>query len=419
MNQLKSLTLFLMIITVLSWSATAVGFVTYESFKPKLLETDLNAKYFSSISNYKTSGENQALPNGNSFTQFDLGLRGRYVFYPRWSLVGGGILGNATAQGLDRFNRTTKRTNSSISEISVGAQYFMGFFADTELFPEVILHYPFEKVSTDSAADTLPNSEGVYELTSMMRIQRDLNSWRLFANSGLGIRGDGRSMLLHYGVGFDIPTRKFIFGGHLNGYESLSKDSQSGNSGTGDPEKDRLVFANRVLGGSQKYYAYNPALTNISGFLKIGLGSSMTLGFEAGTSFRGSNAANGYFINSLFSMSFDFSSKYDFIDEKIKTRREVIENKTEAFEENLQFEDEVIEQVPRDYGRPKIQPPKKSKPRPQHKFQRQKFVRDQRNYTRPTRKNKTELPVDYGTSIQDELNDTEFQIQLKQDKNKR
>lgn len=443
MNQLKSLLKFATCAALmLSLHSTALAFVTYESFKPKLFETDLTASYFNATTSYKKSGDTETLPSGNYYRQIDFGARARYVVYPRWSLIGGTVLSSAEAQGVDTANRTTKRTNSSISEISLGAQYFMGFYADTELFPEIVLHYPLEKVNTDATADVLPNSEGVYHLSSLLRIQRDFNSWRLFGNGGVGLRGGGRSTLLQYGIGFDVPMKSFIFGGELYGYESIIKDSEAGNAGSGDPDKDRVIFGNRVLGGSRKYYSYDPSLTSIAGFTKFAVSNWMTLGIGMGTSFRGSNAANGFFVEGLVSMSFDFGSKYDFVDESKKTKREFHENKQEAFEENLRFEEDVHEQVPPSYGKPVLTPSPKPRfappppPRPKHTEPVIKLRRiqprtkpapqprrtrpvDTRTYSRPMKKQSTVLPVDNGPSIQDELNNTEMQIKLKQDTKKR
>lgn len=461
MKQWNSFLIAWTAVIALFWCSSALSFVTYESFKPQLLETHFNANYFSSTANYASSGS-AALSNGNSLTQFDLSGRGRYVANRRWALLGGAILSSSKSQGLDNSGRTTTRTNTSLNKISVGAQYFLGFYAKNEFYPEVVLHYPLEKVDTDINADTVPNSEGVYHLSALMKTQRHMKSWRMFGNAGLGLRGQGRSTLLEYGLGFDWPQKTYLYGGEVFGYETVIKDSESNNAGSGDAARDRNVFINRVLGGSQKYESYNPSLTNISAFIKFGYKPWMNFGFGAGTSLRGANSANGYFIEAMLSLSFDRKSKLDMIKERSKTKGEFIEIQQEAKDDGARFQEDVSKKVPPNYGRPQIKstpspqtptyvpryvfpkstsqkqravsPIRKSAPRIAPKVrpatkptvqlkklqpQKKRQITIKHVYTEPMKKQTTTLPAYPTPEIQNQLDDTEMQINLKQDRRRR
>jgi hypothetical protein len=423
---------FLIVFTAalaLFWCSSSFSFVTFESFKPKYLSTDFNANYFSSTSNYAAGGR-EGLPNGNSFTQFDLSGRGRYVLSaPRWALLGGAMMSSAKSQGLDSAGRTTTRTNTALSEFSLGAQYHLGTFAKNEIYPEVVLHYPLEKVSTDAQADTVPNSEGVYLLSARMKTQRNLNSWRMFSHGGFGFQGQGRSTLLQYGFGFDLPQKNYMYGAEVSGYETVSKDSESKNAGSGDPANDRNVFINRVLGGSKKYYSYNPSLTNISAFIKYGYKPWMKFGFGGGTSLRGANTANGYFLEATLSMSFDLNKKTDRSEEQKRFRND-FENQKETSQEETRFQEFIIPQTRPSYNPPLL--PRKPAPKikkgveirkePMLKRQKQQLRRKtpvKNIYTRPMEKQKTKLPIYPEPEIQEQLNNTEFQINLKNDRKRR
>lgn len=379
-NNLQRLTFIIAGLFFLSLPAGALD--NFKEYRRDQWDFDLGVDYFYSEANFPSSwGSSQNLSSGNHYSLLSSNLTTRYMPRRNYALFAWGTLANAESK-----DSIATRTNSTFTEVAVGMDFLM--YDDLfQIAPEIIVVMPLQKI--EPTTDKVFNSEGVLEVRSRLIAQKDFGSWRGYGWLGFNYRGDGRSFLMPWGVGTQLKFTSARFGAELFGYQSVSEDT----------DKNSLVrtaYVNGVNAGSMRFYSENPSIMDSMLYATWMINSKLSLQANGGMTLMGSNAAAGFHVGGFLRYTFDLtegyteepysppinspvpkyrSNMYDNKDTEISS-----EKKVKSFKEET--EDGVDQQIFK--SRPTKRPPR---------------VKDQQ--------------------LQQQLDDTEFQLELKSEKKKK
>lgn len=346
-------------------------------FEKGEFEIGADGRFFYSDSNYTSSGGQQGLASSGTFQDLEVLFGGRFSISPSWALKAGMSVGNAESNGADAV-----RANSSLTGASLGVEtlWTTGFL---DFVPGFEVVFPFEKVTADQ--DAVMNNEGVNENRLTLGFQSSFEGFNLFGGVGYTQRGGGRSALMPWSVGVEFLTESMRFGAKLHGFQSASDDADAGSS---VGELAREATSNRINAGSLRYYAINPSLVDLDGFVAFELGRPWALILHGGLTLAGQNTAAGFHGGA--GLSYTFSTK------PVRKRR--------AYDPQMsvdpyldQFKEDVDDGIDQKIFNPKPKPLM----RPQQK----------------PRRERTKVPST-DPSVQQSLDETEMMIELKVDDRK-
>lgn len=350
---------------------------SYKEFKRDRWDFEIGSQYFYSEANYSSSNGSQSLLNGNHYQLLDVNFATRYMPKRNSSIFAWGNIGNAESK-----DSIATRTNSALSEAAVGFDFLM--YSDAfELVPEVIAVIPFEKV--DPASDTVLNSEGVLEVRSRLIAQKNYGDWRAYGWLGFNYRGDGRSFLMPWGVGAQLKFGLIRWGAELFGYQSATEDT----------DKDsilRTAYINGVNAGSMKFYSVNPSLMDSRVYATWLISPKWSVQAEGGMTLTGSNSAAGFHFGGLLRYSFDLTEGY--VEERYVPEESPVPN----YRSNM-------------YEEPALSSEKKVN---QFRETTEDGVDQNLFKPQPTKKPKIVDP-----QLQKQLDETEFDVELKTNKKKK
>lgn len=327
-NNLQRLTLSFAGLLLFSQSAGALD--NYKEFHRDHLDFEVGTQYFYSQANYSSSGTGtQSLLNGNHYQLLDSNLTVRYVPKRDWSVFGWGTVSNSESK-----NSVATRTNSSLSQAGVGADFVM-YSESFQLIPEIIAVMPLEQV--DPTSDTVLNNEGVMEVRSRLIAQKDFGGLRGYAWLGFNYRGDGRSFLLPWGVGTQLKLRRLRVGAELFGYQSMSEDTNKNSI-------LRTAYINTVNAGSMRFYSVDPSLIDSQLYATWLVSPKLSLQVQGGTTLAGSNMAEGFHVGGLISYSFDLTQGYSEESYAEPTHSEVPGYRSNMYEESTLSSERKVKQ---------------------------------------------------------------------------
>lgn len=374
-NNLQRLTSIVLGLFLLSPGAGA--FDNYKEFKRDRWDFELGTNFFRSEANYSTGGSgSSSLSSGNYYQLLDVNLSTRYMPTRDWSVFAMGTISSAESK-----DSVATRTNSSLSQLIGGFDFVMydGWF---QLVPELAGLIPLQKV--DTGADSVLNSEGVYEMWARITAQKDFGSWRGYGWIGFNYRGEERSYLMPWGFGAQIKGRSVRLGGEIFGFQSISDDKDTSN------KTIRNAYLNTVDAGSYKFYSVNPSVVDSLAYFTWMINSKWSLQANGGLTLTGENSAAGFHVGGFVRYSFDMSEGYvekPYIapaPSPVPTGRSNMyrrdDQELSSSTKVRQFKEQTNDGVDQQIFKPR---PTKRKPR----------VKDKQ--------------------LQDQLNDTEFQIELK------
>lgn len=380
-NNLQHLTSIILALLLLSPGAGA--FDSYKEFKRDRWDFELGANYFYSEANYGSTGSGtSSLTSGNHYQLLDVNLSTRYMPSRDWSVFAMGTIGSAESK-----DSVATRSNSSLSQLVGGFDFVMydGWF---QLVPELAVLIPLQKV--DTASDAALNSEGVYEMWARLTAQKDFGPLRGYGWIGFNYRGEERSYLLPWGLGVQLKGRSVRLGGEIFGFQSISEDKDTNNKTLRD------AYLNTVDAGSYKFYSVNPSVVDSLVYLTWMINSKWSLQGNTGLTLAGENSAAGFHVGGFIRYSFDMSEGY--------TEKPYVEP--------------VASPVPEGrsslYNRQDEELSSSTKVR-QFKEQTNDGVDQQIFQPRPTKRKSRAKD----TKLQQQLNDAEFQIELKGKKKRR
>lgn len=266
------------LLPALAFAATA-----YEAppgtFVEKSFGVSAYGEYFTSRANYEASrGSYTKLPFDNNIAILETRLRGRYTFSRRFSAFAGTSYSNVRV--VDPVNT---KTNSQVTEVLAGANYLMSTrFA--QLIPEVLVSLPMDATNQNQVVPL--TSDGVAYSRVGVFAQKGFRRIRLGGFSGFHIPFDGLAKRFLYEAAVDMRAFSAItIGGGINGYEPLIGETET--------LQARQATASRAMGGSERFYSYNPSLIEARAWLGYRPSSMLWLKAGFGKTLNGLHTAEG------------------------------------------------------------------------------------------------------------------------------
>ncbi len=252
-------------------------------------------EYFSSKANYDTvRGQFAKLTGDNNLTDFNTWLRGRYAFWPRFSMYVGAGLGQVRA-----VDAASEKTNGGLTEAYLGGHFtvwrqWLLMVAEIEAGMPLDAGGPLKSYSRLQTTPLI--DDGAYYGRAILHMRRDIGFFRLFGHVGVRIPTDGLAKTLLYGVFGEVPIGNFLMvGGGVDGNETMLNDEL-----TLAERGSTQVSANA---GSARYRAFDPALLAARAW--VGFKPGQTVEIRAGYmhTITGQRTAAGqaYTLNVVFS----------------------------------------------------------------------------------------------------------------------
>ena len=206
---------------------------------------------FHSSANFTSAGKSQTLLNKASFDHQELDTHGDYELSDQLRAFSHLIYGNTSAS-----NGTATNTNAGLNSLNVGAQWWL-FTPRFFIVPQGQLTYPFWRVNASSTNALI--GEGAMAVEGgAYAIWRLSTRLQPFGYLGYVYRDVGRSSLLPYVLGLNWRPSRWWFEFTVRGYRSASHDSGA------DTPAQHDVFLTRTDGGSYRYDAQGPSLTEVA-----------------------------------------------------------------------------------------------------------------------------------------------------------
>ncbi len=249
----SSVLLFLLAVLVFSAKAEASPIETPPwSWRNGSFGISSTTEYFSSKSNYDTvRGQFANLPGDNTFTDFNTWLRGRYAFWPRFSMYVGAGLGQVRA-----VDAASEKTNGGLTEAYLGGHFtvwrqWLLMVAEVEAGMPLDAGGPLKSFSRLQATPLV--DDGAYYGRAILHMRRDIGFLRIFGHVGARIPTDGLAKTLVYGAFAESPIGSFLMiGGGVEGTETMLNDELT--------LVERTSTQVAADAGSARYRAFDPAL---------------------------------------------------------------------------------------------------------------------------------------------------------------
>jgi hypothetical protein len=262
------------------------------NFRGRQWEFALQTNYFQATANYTPGGgQYTSLVSGSSYNLMTFDFGTRWIPVNRWGIYASTQVGNAESKDL-----IDTRRNSTFTQAVVGSDYLWISNKRWELYPDFALTFPIERV--DANRDEVLNHEGALELATRFVGRARWGSFEPFAFLGYTYRDEDRASLLPYGVGAEFQFSSWALGGELRGYQSATRDRSSVTN------VQRAAMAARN-GGALKFNSTDPALMETNFWLKGSLMEAVDFKLGGGTSITGTNMAAGW--NVFVALSYAFA----------------------------------------------------------------------------------------------------------------
>ncbi len=346
------------------------------NFQPHLWEFAVQTDYYQATANYTPGGGQFAsLNSGFSYNLLAFDFGARWVPTSPW-----GLYANAQVANAESKNSIDTRRNSSFTQVNLGSDYLLFNGQSWQVYPDFSVLVPVDRV--DVSRDDVLNHEGALEVSARMVGRVRWKHLAPFAFLGFNYRDENRASLLPYGVGTEYLFSSWSLGGELRGHSTAIKDK----SNITDSQRTAQALRN---GGALKFDSTDPALLETHFWFKKVFAGSFALKLGGGTSITGANTSAGWDVFALLSYSFVGNSNSR-SSSPAKSQARPGDNDAEKFQEETN--DGVNQNLFYAPASDPAQPPPASK-------QKQK--------------------ADEKKNLQNEMDRTEFQIELKSVKKKK
>ncbi|MFN7728296.1 MAG: hypothetical protein ACK5P7_03995 [Bdellovibrio sp.] len=238
-------------------------------------------RYYVAQGNFTKSGNSyDSLPSGYAYEIFNFDVGARSVIFSKWAAFGRMTMGAAQSK-----SPSDTRTNSALSEAQVGLDFLMSE-GSLSLIPELSFTFPFE--ANDVNKDTVAISDGAMAINGRLIALVKTRMMHLGAYGGYTHRDKGLSSLFPYGILGEFDFGSFHLGADLRGYTSVGYDSGS------DSELRRDLYQCRSNGCAKRYYAVNPGLIESSVYFKWRASREWDLSGGITMAITGQNTSTGY-----------------------------------------------------------------------------------------------------------------------------
>lgn len=350
------------------------------------------ANYLATTSNFTSnSGEYVDLPNSYSYKLFQWDFGFRWVVIPKAAISLSGQF--AAAESQDYLDT---RRNSNLTEINLGADYELLARKNWDLLAEVVLSNPVQRVKPTS--DEVMIHEGSMNLGFNLGGRYFNKSSTLYAKTGFTYRDENRSSLLTYLAGSAFHFGTWSFAAEIEGFNSMISDQRNNTS-----QRNQVIARN---GNSLKFYSTDPALLSLNGWIQKDLTADFSTRMGLSQSLNGSAYAAGTNIFIDLTWSPDSVAIRN-----QRTNRPGDLKKASDKSESVDFHEDTADGVDQKFFEPK----------PSLKKQNLDLLPDEAtppSSPTPSRNSplkKTKTPAD----LKKELDQTEFQIELKTTKKKK
>ncbi len=262
-----------------------------------------NTEYFSTTANYDRFSNKLTLPFGQKYQNITTTIDGKFDL-PENFVIGGGInMAYARSTGEDLFislPATKNRTNSEISDGHAFAQYFLDY-GRFRLVPELKGALAFKRINlNDNLNDSVLTNDYADSLQAGSWAIINLGQLRGYGYLGFLYQDDDRANDMTWQAGLLWRSHHFLLAGSFDGYQPVINDKQTLNY----PRENRTFF---VDGQSFRYYATNPALTELR--LTAGLAFENNIQITAGwgTTLLGTETAQGQTLFAGLSFGVDMA----------------------------------------------------------------------------------------------------------------
>jgi hypothetical protein len=379
---------------------TAHAFDEFRTFRPNEVSFEGSLQYFQATGNYNDSGNLNTQISGTNFKITDGTLGARYVAFPRF----GAFLSAdfASSQSNDTIQT---RNNSGLASATAGVDYLLWTHKNKALWPEFTFKYPFHRV--DYSANGVLNDEGDMEATGRLVGRARWGSFDSFASLGYRYRDEGRASLLPFSVGAEIPLSVVKIGGELSGYQTLVKDS--GTNGI----YSRDAVASRD-GDSLYFDSINPARLDLNAWLRWS-GDPYQVKVGGGTTLTGANTAGGWWA--FVGVQIQFVAVERSSSPSAPTNSRILAPTPDGRNFNSkEFQEDIDNNVDQSLFNDSTPstpvPPASSAPMLEESTT--PVVRPKN----PTRRERLQMQREQQQKLQNELDDTEMQIELKSKKDR-
>ncbi|HRK08095.1 MAG TPA: hypothetical protein PLZ57_10030 [Pseudobdellovibrionaceae bacterium] len=215
-----------------------------------------STRYTTTQANYGPGrGEFTRLTGDNQLTAFETNFRGRYAFWPKFSMYAGGAFSQVRA--IDSVN---EKTNNGLTEINAGG-HFVVWRNWLIMIAEVQGGIAMSKNTRLQTAPLL--HDGVSYAQAVLHMRKNIGRTRWIGHVGANFPSDGFAKKVLYGFVGELPIGDaMLIGGGVEGYDSMITDELT--------ESERNLSINAANAGSQIFAAWDPAQTSFkvyAGFL--------------------------------------------------------------------------------------------------------------------------------------------------------
>lgn len=253
----------------------------FKSYPLRTVEFHMQSRYYKADGNFTKSGNSyDDLPSGYSYENYLFDFGARSQFFSKWAVFGDLTVGAATSQ-----DPVTTRSNSALSEATLGTDFLLSS-GSISVIPEMSVTFPLAE--NDYAGDTVAVGEGVLSANARMILLVDFASSRMGLHGGFNYRDKGLAPLFGYGVLGEFDFDRFSLGLDLRGYTSVGYDEES------DNEIRRTNYFCRANGCAKRYGAINPGLLETNVWGRYSFRSPWSIYGGLGFAITGQNTSTGY-----------------------------------------------------------------------------------------------------------------------------
>jgi hypothetical protein len=291
------------------------------TYRDGQMSFSVNTDYFSTTANYDRFGNKIALPYGWKYENITTSIDAQFDL-PENFVIGGGLgMASATSHGEDLIiplPYTKTRTNSEITNAHAFAQYFIDY-ERFRLVPELRAVASFKQINLyDFTNDSVLTNDYADSVTAGSWAIVNFGQLRAFGYLGFMYQDDGRASEMPWQAGVLWRSRHFLVSGAFDGYQPVINDKYTSFVNGVYPRENRTFY---VDGNSFRYYATNPALTEIrlTGGYAFENNLQVTAGF--GQTLMGTETAQGISIFAGVSFGVDMAAGPNSSFEHKKPRR--------------------------------------------------------------------------------------------------
>jgi hypothetical protein len=222
------------------------------------LSVSTQSEFFSTNANYSDSRTSyERLASDSNLSSLETRAKVRYGWSRSIAVFSG--LGLNYIRALDPVQ---DKTNSAFTDVSFGANFQLPWQEPWQkwfrLVPEFEISLPFDKTQT---GQTVPmTNDGVAYVRTGTFLFKRINRFNLDAYLGMHYPLEELATRIFYNASFEMQLKKgFTLGSGLAGYESVLSDKST--------YTKRLPTYSSASAGSQRFWAYNPALLEMRGWV--------------------------------------------------------------------------------------------------------------------------------------------------------